>query len=923
MAISQRHIEALRPYLVGERPRENGEWDMYCPLHDDSKRSASLNVQTGLWYCQAGCGGGQVTTLLRQRERWLSPATARSNGYAPTDKPPSSLTNGLIAGWASALTTNATSLQWLQERRGLNLETIVRYEIGWHPDKKVYTIPIRDPEGEIWNVRYYNPTPPPGRRKIWGEEGYNSPPRLYPISILDGDPDEIIIVEGEWDALLGIQCGYRCITRTGAADVWRGEWGELLANKVVYLAHDMDAKGQRANRKVARALHRAADVRIVTLPYALSEKHGRDLTDFLLEHLPGELREYLNKATPYGAKEKRDVDTITVSESFDAKRVGKPVRIVVGVKGRREPGYVVPRKVSLACTRDAGTKCMICPLNAAGGEAILEIEPDDPVILALMDANRDATAKEIATTYGVPGGRCARLDQSVDEYQPIEVLFARPALDYSDGTLAGQHKNIRITSVGEYDTQANHTIAATGALQPNPRTQGNEFLAWEIEHLETSVDHFELDDQSREQLALFRCEEGQRPLRKLKEIADDLSNHVTFIRGRPEMHALMDLTFHSVLSFNFGGQHVHRGWLESLIIGDTRTGKSEGAQQLVQHYGAGEIVGGEAATLAGLVGGLQQLGGRDWAVTWGIIPINDRRLVVIDELSGLQPEDISRMSDVRASGVARLTKIQQDVTHARTRLLWMGNPRNTDMSNYTYGVDAIRPLIGNSEDIARFDLAMALRLDDVSPERINQPHLYTNARYTADACHTALQWAWSRLPEQIEWLAGAEDRVFELANEMGKRYVENPPLVQAANVRIKIARVAAALAARTCSTTDFETLVIEPRHVNDAVSFMDRLYGMSAFGYLERSREQLEDRSEAEANKDEIRDYLETRPTLAKYLRSTGKFRRQDLEEVLNASRDDANAIINTMWEARMVRKDLGDIRVEPTLHALLREGIW
>jgi Mn-dependent DtxR family transcriptional regulator len=68
---------------------------------------------------------------------------------------------------------------------------------------------------------------------------------------------------------------------------------------------------------------------------------------------------------------------------------------------------------------------------------------------------------------------------------------------------------------------------------------------------------------------------------------------------------------------------------------------------------------------------------------------------------------------------------------------------------------------------------------------------------------------------------------------------------------------------------------------------------------------------------------LKGRPTLGKYLRGTGSFRRQDLEEVLNVSREEANAIINTLWEARMVRKDKGDVRVEPTLHALLREVKW
>ena len=915
----------MRPYLLGERPRENGEWDMYCPLHDDSTRSASLNVQTGVWYCQACDIGGRVTSLIRQREQWLPVGARRSNGHATASKPTLTLTEGLISGWHSALRSNPSMLQWLWERRGLTLETVHAYEIGWQPDRKVFTIPVRGPEREIWNVRYYNPFPPPDRRKIWGEKGYNTPLRLYPISVLADDPGVVIIVEGEWDALLGIQAGYRCITRTGAADGWEAGWGELFADKVVYLAHDADAKGQRANRKIARALHRAADVRTVVWPYELTEKDGRDLTDFFLEHSAAEFSKLLKDAVPYDDKKPatQDVPTVTVLDSFAAQRTGQPVRLVVTVKGRKEPGYTVPRRVHLACTRDAGVKCQTCPLNAASGDATVVIDPDDPVILSFVDASNEQVAKEIAGGYGVPGGKCGRLHQEVEERQAVEVLFARPALDHADGTQAGQYQSIGIKSVGRHDTMANNTVAAIGALQQNPRTQENEFQAWEIQELDTSVDRFELNDDVVELLKRFQCEAGQTPLLKLRDVAKDLSNHVTFIRGRPEMHALMDLTFHSVLSFNFGGQYVARGWLESLIVGDTRTGKSEAAQQLVRHYGAGEVIGGEAASFAGLVGGLQQLSGRAWAVTWGIIPINDRRLVVIDELSGLQPEDIAKMSDIRASGVARLAKIQADVTHARTRLLWMGNPRNTDMSNYTYGVDAIQPLVGNAEDIARFDLAMALRLDDVRPEDINQPHLYTETLYTQEACHALLLWSWTRQPDQIEWLSGAEDKVFQLANDMGRRYVENPPLVQAANIRIKIARVAAALAARTCSTTDFETLVIEPRHVTDAVRFIDILYGMKAFGYKERSGERLADRKEAEANKDRIREYLEELPVLAKYLRTTGKFRRQDLEEVMNTSREFANSVINELWEARMVRKELADIRIEPTLHDLLRENTW
>jgi hypothetical protein len=344
----------------------------------------------------------------------------------------------------------------------------------------------------------------------------------------------------------------------------------------------------------------------------------------------------------------------------------------------------------------------------------------------------------------------------------------------------------------------------------------------------------------------------------------------------------------------------------------------------VRHFGAGEIVGGEGATIAGLVGGVQQISGKDWAVTWGVIPLNDRRLVVIDELSGLHPEEIAKMSDVRASGIARLTKIQSEVTYARTRLLWLGNPRSGGMEQFTYGIDALRPLIGNPEDIARFDLAMAVSKHDVASEEINKPREAGELKYTSEACHTLLMWVWTRRLDQIVWMRGAEDQVYKLANEMGQRYIEDPPLVQAANARIKIARVAIAIAARTFSTDDScEKIVVTKEHVQDAVKFMDVLYDMPTLGYGDRSRERILDVQEAEENKDEIRRYLLERRNLAKLLRQTGRFRRQDIEEVMNMDRENANAVINKLYDSRMIHKSGQDNIVEPTLHDLLREVRW
>jgi hypothetical protein len=108
------------------------------------------------------------------------------------------VTEAHIDGWASALMSNDEALDWLIEKRGLHTDTLKNYEIGWDQDKKIYTIPIRDAEGELINVRRYNPRPPDERRKIWQVAGMVSK-ALYPIASLEAER-RIIVCEGEWDS---------------------------------------------------------------------------------------------------------------------------------------------------------------------------------------------------------------------------------------------------------------------------------------------------------------------------------------------------------------------------------------------------------------------------------------------------------------------------------------------------------------------------------------------------------------------------------------------------------------------------------------------------------------------------------------------------------------------------------------------------
>jgi hypothetical protein len=172
------------------------------------------------------------------------------------------------------------------------------------------------------------------------------------------------------------------------------------------------------------------------------------------------------------------------------------------------------------------------------------------------------------------------------------------------------------------------------------------------------------------------------------------------------------------------------------------------------------------------------------------------------------------------------------------------------------------------------------------------------------------------------WEPGAEELVYELAVEMGNRYVETPPLIQAANVRFKIARVAVALAARTFSTDEgYERVIVTARHVVDAVSFMDEIYGLEGFGYAALSREHIKDARDAVSRWEEARDFLKDKPDLIKFLRACeGRFRNNDLQDMLNIDREMANAYVGYLWGHRLVTRQAGNVLINPVLNQLLRE---
>lgn len=298
-------LERLRPYFAGEASPA-GEVDTYCPLHPDENRSAQVNVRKGVWFCNAGCGGGTIAQLIENENYWV-PINGRrgpniKNGVVDmpqNGKSAESASMNEIRRWNEALMSDEDgSGEALQRSKGISRAIAIRFELGWDGKRRVYTIPVRSLRGKIWNVRRYSLlNQHSDRRKIWGLRGRNFP-RLFPTSSLVPWDEPIIICEGEWDALLTIQNGFRAITRTGAAHVWKREWNQYFANRDIFICHDRDHTGRLGDKKVRKALEPiASSVRQIILPYPYQLKHGFDISDFWQDnHKPVEFEELMEEA---------------------------------------------------------------------------------------------------------------------------------------------------------------------------------------------------------------------------------------------------------------------------------------------------------------------------------------------------------------------------------------------------------------------------------------------------------------------------------------------------------------------------------------------------------------------------------------------------------------------------------------------------
>lgn len=870
------------------------------------------------------------------------------------------------------------------KRRGLTPETLVEYQIGC--DEWRITIPVRVRDGSLWGIRRYHAGKKP---KMVSHAGGQGSPYLYPAWKMDqfckSSEPYIVLCEGEWDCLLLNQHGFEALTLTSGVKSWSEEFTlELLTvAKPIVIIYDVNDEeddqgvkdlGQRVASERACLLKDAGlTVKVVKLPLNYS---GGDITDWFTRagRKAEELRQLIHKTRPFegtpeepsngdgngqlhdpltpsarpigrprGSKTKRpsvegstqqlapnkprkrvleeppptvkrdeSAPWVTLHEASKAKYLYKSIRLRCLVAGRIGSPYLLPTKIEATIYEE----------DAEPRTIKKSIDPWDGRVLSLIKCTSIQQTKLLRSMMGIDPKDKATV--TVVESLNVEEIFLIPTIDHE--TNQGPYVMRECYYVG-HGLNTNQVYDFEGYTLPDPRSQSATHILTAAKPAATDLQNFTLSgDQYK---ALKRTFQTKDLFSKLEAIADEFATHVTQVRGRPELHIAIDLVFHSPLAFEFDGTKVRKGWLECLILGDTRTGKGFVAEGLIKHYGVGEVVSAEMVTMAGLVGGIQTVGDRS-VLCWGKIPLANERLLVIDEASNLAYEDIGKLSRIRSEGVVEITKILTEKTSAKTRLIWLSNPRPPYMGkpkkmiDFTFGIEAVPELIGNAEDVARFDYVLTVAHGEVKSALINQkksPTTGGSLTYTSELCRKLIVWIWSRKAEHIVFDEGVVEYTMLAAQDLGKQFSPSICLIQAEDVRFKLARIACAAAGRTFSTEDGEHLIVRREHVEFAYNFLHHIYSKASCGYAqlslaERERSTLRDPQAVLVCLQQVGDLL---PDLVSGMLEQQQISARDMCDYAGVDIYEARNIISELVRLRAITKDNHFYRKKPAFKAFLQ----
>lgn len=644
-----------------------------------------------------------------------------------------------------------------------------------------------------------------------------------------------IICAGEKDMAVARSHGFNAITLTGGEKALPA-FINPFRNRNIAICYDNDAPGIQGAQALASYLQPYANiVKVVTGFHDICQESGEDITDFFVKYgkQKEDLIKYIKETPIYTAEDAKEerrkrYPLVTLTEAGLSEYLGKTLQANVQVVSTYSETFELPTTIIGTKTSVSSGSTRTNTLQVGAKVTWEYTEKNCKDILKLIDCNlSENTIRENTNILlGLPKNESSVLHEVVTK---TTVYKASVADIYSNTDRYAETREYDCYILGE-SLNSSSKYAITFRLVPHPyKGQANCIIILNAEPIEDDIDKLIITDKVKQHLDKFRNLEGTVP-EKMNLLTQMVKNFIGY-NGYDQLIQAIDLSYNTVLQFNWDKEKGMRGYLDTLIVTESRIGKSSTANALQNLYELGAFVSlaGANATVAGIVGGSVKTGST-FKTKAGVIPINHKGLIVFEELAKSDAGLLKQLTDIRSSNEVRITRVAGTLTlPAYVRMITLSNTKNSStrakpINSYPFGIDILTELVGTPEDIARYDICLVLGETQGQPDDVVFPEAFERETYK-----TKIRWVWSRKPEQVILSKDLCNYIRSKCKELNATY-DSHIKIFGTEAWKKVSRLAVAVACYLVSTDDtYEKIIVRKEHVDWAVDYLISIYDNRTF----------------------------------------------------------------------------------------------
>lgn len=827
-----------------------GENTVLCPFHSESTPSMQINTMQKIFHC-FGCGAhGTENDFI---SKYYGIGRGQTSSFKEVlFKSDSILDYERFARSGGEYKANYTYLEL--KRIGVSDRVLEDLKVGSEVFSKmdddtgdlsiapsttstrlVFPIIMKD---RVLDLRTYTADPtvkPKSTSKSGAPAGL-----ILPYHLWESDNSFTIVCEGEKDMAIARTHGFNAISLGGCRNL-PTHMLECFRDRQVCIVYDNDTPGRAGAKKLASALYSVTKHVYIADIGEWVKEDKEDVTDFFVKYkyTTEQFEELIESAKifdAYAQEEfiKESYPEVSLNEA-STTYLGKTVRSNVQVMATFEEQYSVP-SYAVFTKENVGGKEEYNRKHKGDTEywSLQKSNFEDVLVLTDNNLRKSQIQDNLKAIVGWGNEEYVRVATANPK-----TVFKASVADCTESVIIKDVKRTEFVCYTDEKLEAGKNYQIIYKVVPHPyKGQQQVLIVSEIKESGDVVTSFEITPDVVADLSEFQ-KYG------FKELVEKQKAYVKF-NVDSRLLEFIDLWYHTPKEFDFGYMKGIRGYLDGLIVTESRVGKSTTAQALSKVYGIGAIasLAGSAATSAGLVGGSVKAGSSS-QIRPGLIPRNHGKAIIFEELAKAKFSLMPELTDIRSSGIVRINRSTGDLSlPASVRILFLTNPRTEDdgmirpIMAYPNGIEIVKPLIGAIEDIARFDFIYILGENPSDVDPLWAPP----EGFTEKQLRNRIYWVWSRKCDQIKISPEMQKYIVDISKRLNDKYAGSVKIFSTETWK-KIARMSIAIAGYMVSTdASYATIIVQKKHVDIAAILLESIYNNSTFKlkeFIDEERKQL------------------------------------------------------------------------------------